>query len=70
MRQNSMDIITRKKCGKQYAYEILETLYSGKERETANCPYCGEVGYSEMTSQNISSNKLDQDGNPIRKKSF
>ena len=37
MRQNSMDIITRKKCGKQYAYEILETLYSGgKERETAN----------------------------------
>lgn len=41
-----------------------------KERETANCPYYGEVGYSEMTSQNISSYKLDEEGDPARKESF
>lgn len=46
-----MNIITCKKCGKQYVYEVWGTVYSsGKERETANCPYCGEEGYSEMTS--------------------
>lgn len=49
-----MNIITCKKCGKKYAYEVWGTVYpGGKERETANCPYYGEVGYSEMTSQNI-----------------
>ncbi len=66
-----MNIITCKKCGKQYVYEVWGTVYSsGKERETANCPYCGEEGYSEMTSQNISSYKLDEEGSPIRKESF
>ena len=66
-----MNIITCKKGGKKYAYEVWGTVYpGGKERETANCPYCGEVGYSEMTSQNISSYKLDEQGNPIRKESF
>ncbi len=47
------------------------TIYSsGKERETANSHIVGEVGYSEMTSQNISSYKLDEEGNPIRKECF
>lgn len=34
-----MDKIVCKKCGKQYAYEVWETVYPGsKECETANCP--------------------------------
>lgn len=63
-----MTIITCKKCGKAYAYEVWGTVYpGGKERETADCPYCGETGYSEMTSQCISVYKVDEDGNVIRK---
>lgn len=63
-----MNIITCKKCGKKYTYEFGGTVYpGGKERENANCPYCGKVGYSEMTSQSIFSYKLDEKGNPIRK---
>lgn len=63
-----MTIITCKKCGKTYAYEVWGTVYpGGKERETADCPYCGETGYSEMTSQCISVYKVDADGNVIRK---
>lgn len=63
-----MTIITCKKCGKTYAYEVWGTVYpGGKERETADCPYCGETGYSEMTSQCISVYKVDEDGNVIRK---
>jgi len=66
-----MTIIKCKKCGQEYAYEIWGTATpGGKERETANCPYCGEVGYSEMTSQFISSYKLDSEGNPDRRKSY
>lgn len=42
----------------------------GKDRETANCSYCGEVGYSTMTSQNISSYKLDDEGKPDRRQSY
>ena len=63
-----MTIITCKKCGKTYAYEVWGTVYpGGKEHETADCPYCGETGYSEMTSQCISVYKVDEDGNVIRK---
>ena len=63
-----MTIITCKKCGKTYAYEVWGTVYpGGKERETADCPYCGETGYSEMTSQCISVYKVDEDGNVISK---
>lgn len=66
-----MTIIKCKKCGKEYAYELWGAVYPGcKERESANCPYCGEVGYSEMTSQSISSYKLDENGNPDRSKSY
>lgn len=61
-----MEIITCKKCGKKYGYEIWGEVYpGGKDREEAIYPYCGEVGYSTMTSQNISSYKLDANGNPI-----
>ena len=63
-----MTIITCKKCKKTYAYEVWGTVYpGGKERETADCPYCGETGYSEMTSQCISVYKVDEDGNVIKK---
>lgn len=66
-----MTIIKCKKCGNSYAYEILGIVYpGGKERESANCPYCGEIGYSEMTSQNISSYKLDTNGNPDKSKRY
>lgn len=62
-----MTITECKKCGKKYAYEVWGTVYPGcKEREYAVCPYCGEEGHSEMTSQNISSYKIDDEGNPIR----
>jgi len=66
-----MKIIKCEKCGKEYAYEVWGTVYpGGKERETANCPYCGEVGYSEMTSQCISSYKLDEKGKPDRSRAY
>lgn len=56
-----MTIVDCKKCGKKFAYEVWGAVYpGGKEREEANCPYCGEVAFSEMTSQNISSYKLDE----------
>lgn len=55
-----MNIIKCTKCGKEYGYEVWGTIYPGcKERETADCPYCGETGYSEMTSQCISVYKLE-----------
>lgn len=66
-----MTIIKCEKYGKKYAYEIWGTVYpGGKERGTANCPYCAEVGYSTMTSQNISSYKLDEEGNPDKRESY
>lgn len=66
-----MQIIECKKCGQKFAYEIGGTVYpSGKDREAAKCPYCGEVGYSVMTSQCISSYKLDDNGEPDCSKSY
>lgn len=62
-----MDIVTCNLCGKKFAYEVWGTIYPGaKERETAACPYCGEIAYSEMTSQNISTYKVDENDNIIR----
>ena len=62
-----MTIVTCKKCGMKYAYEFWGAVYpGGKDKEAAVCPYCGEVGFSKMTSQNISSYKLDKNGKPIR----
>lgn len=37
---------------KKFGYELVGTVYpGGKDRETANCPYCGETAASRMTSQ-------------------
>lgn len=56
-----MNIIKCKKCGKEYGYKVYGNEYpGGKELETADCPYCGETGYSEITSQCISVYKLKE----------
>lgn len=61
-----MTITICEKCGKKYGYELQGTVSPGcKERETANCPYCGHEGYSVMTSQSIYSYKIDDEGNII-----
>lgn len=53
-----------KKYGKKYGYELWRTVYAGgKEREYAVCPYCGQEGHSEITSQNILLYKLNDEGN-------
>lgn len=57
-----MTEVVCKKCGKKYGYELCGTVYPGcKDRETADCPYCGETGYSTMTSQIIVVTKLEKD---------
>lgn len=59
-----MVFIECKKCGNKFAYELTGANYpGGKERETADCPYCGEIAHSEMTSGTFRSYKLDLDGN-------
>lgn len=56
-----MNEIVCKKCGKKYGYELYGTVYPGcKDKETADCPYCGETGYSTMTSQIIVVTKLEK----------
>ena len=55
-----MHIIKCKKCGKEFGYDIGGPVYpGGKDREEAICPFCGEIGYSEITSQCISVYKID-----------
>lgn len=57
-----MTEIVCEKCGKKYGYELCGDVYPGcKDKETANCPYCGEIGYSVMTSQVIFVTKLEKD---------
>jgi uncharacterized protein CbrC (UPF0167 family) len=52
------------KCGKKFAYELTGAVYpGGKDLETADCPYCGEVATSQMTSGFFHSYKLDSNGN-------
>lgn len=47
-----MDKIICKNCGAKYEYNLVGTVYpGGKDRETADCPICGETGVSRMTSQ-------------------
>lgn len=47
-----MEIVICKKCGKKFGYELVGIVYpGGKDRETADCPYCGETAASRMTSQ-------------------
>lgn len=55
-----MGIIVCKKCSQKYGYEEWGDIYpGGKDREEAACPYCGEVGYSRMTSGFIRSYKVN-----------
>ena len=61
-----IEIIVCKKCGQKYGYYLWGGGYpGGKERETADCPYCYETGYSTMTSGFIKVVKVDANGNPI-----
>lgn len=63
-----MEIIECENCGKKFGYKVWGTVYpGGKERETADCPYCGKTGYSEMTSQNITVYRIDSQGDIIYK---
>lgn len=60
-----------KKCGNEYVYDKVGTVYpGGKDREDVICPYCGNVDYSEMTSQYFVSYKLDSNGNPDYSKGY
>lgn len=50
-----------KKCGKLFDYTIVGTIYpGGKEREYIDCPYCGEINGSEMTSAFIHTFKIKE----------
>lgn len=63
-----MEKVTCKKCGKEYAYEFWGTVYpGGKDKEYVDCPYCGNIAFTRMTSQNVSVYALDSQGKPIRK---
>lgn len=63
----TMEKITCKNCGKEYAYEFWGTVYpGGKDKEYVDCPYCEETAFTRMTSQNVSMYKLDAQGNPVR----
>lgn len=58
-----MQTIICKKCGCEYGYEIYgDNVPGGKTRETADCPNCGETGYSTMTSQFIAVYRKREDG--------
>lgn len=54
------------KCGKAFGYEHTGNVYpGGKEKETIDCPYCGTMYDSIMTSGIVRSYKLDENGNKI-----
>ena len=66
-----MTFVKCKKCGQDFAYEHTGNVYPGaKERETSNCPYCGEIAFSIMTSGFIHTYKLDDEGNVDYKQRF
>ena len=66
-----MTIDTCKKCGKKFAYQLTGAGYpGGKDKETVNCPYCGEIAHTEMTSGVFYSYKLDENGDVLYKESF
>ena len=44
-----METVICKKCGKKFGYGLVGIVYpGGKDRETADCPYCGETVASIM----------------------
>lgn len=57
-----MDTIICKKCGAKYEYDLVGMVYPGaKDRETADCPRCGETGISRMTSQHFVVRLIDDE---------
>ncbi|MCR5600566.1 MAG: zinc ribbon-containing protein [Ruminococcus sp.] len=51
-----------KKCGRQFKYSETGNIWpGGKDREDADCPYCGETVFSRMTSGFINVYKLEDD---------
>lgn len=60
--KNSMTIIECEKCGKEFGYVETGNIWpGGKDREYANCPYCGETAFSKMTSGFIHVYKMDEE---------
>lgn len=47
-----MEIAVCGQCGKRFVYweENLDGGWSARERETADCPYCGAECISQMTA--------------------
>lgn len=57
-----METVICKKCGKKFGYGLVGIVYpGGKDRETADCPYCGETVASIMTSQTFYVEKMEDD---------
>lgn len=61
-----MEIYTCPSCGQKYTLVYTGTVVpGGKEREDAYCPNCKVLVHSEMTSQCIHTEKVDDKGNII-----
>lgn len=61
-----MEIYTCNKCGQKYTLVYFGTIVpGGKEREDVYCPNCKVLVHSEMTSQCIQAEKVDDKGNII-----
>ncbi len=59
---NKESIVICEKCGKKFkCVETGDIWPGGKDREYANCPYCGETAFSTMTSGFIYVYKIDDD---------
>lgn len=57
-----MSKIKCKKCQKEFFYTLQGTVYpGGKSNEDIDCPYCGEVNGSIMTSQFVITKKIDNE---------
>ncbi|MDD3053749.1 MAG: hypothetical protein PHG84_05030 [Endomicrobiaceae bacterium] len=57
-----MDKIKCKKCQKEFYYDLQGTVYpGGKFDEDIECPYCGEINETVMTSQFVIIKKIDND---------
>lgn len=64
-----MNITECKKCGKKFGYTETGNIWpGGKDREYADCPYCGETAFSRMTSGFINVYKLEEDDENDEKK--
>jgi DNA-directed RNA polymerase subunit RPC12/RpoP len=56
-----MEIVTCKNCGKEFLYKVTDMqVPGGKDREDINCPYCGEINGTVVTSVFVYSYKLEE----------